>query len=173
MATITLPFFTLPWGKAPFICSFHVAQLSPPHYCFVSCQIDFSEAIISGCTSSSNYAKSWNRGAKVRKLKFQGFPNTRRKTGLISNRSSGHLLPDSQAHGGFILVGFFVPLFPADENDRAHPCPWSPDDVHRLVICRKHCKSVGTLYFDAVTVLGTEASAGCRKSHQPVLFLNH
>lgn len=133
MATITLPFFTLSWGKAPFICSFLAAQFSPPHYCFVSCQIDFSEAIISGCTSSSNYAKSWNRGAKVRKLKFQGFPNTRRKTGLISNRSSGHLLPDSQAMVALSWLVFLFP-FPGRWEWQSSSLPlvprWRPQTCH-------------------------------------------
>lgn len=70
-------------------------------------------------------------------------------------------------------LGLFFLFLPADELDRVHPCLWSPEDVHRLVVCRKHCKSVGVPHFGTVTVLKTQASAGCRESCRPVLFLNN
>ena len=53
-------------------------------------------------------------------------------------------------------LGLFFLFLPADELDRVHPCLWSPEDVHRLVVCRKHCKSVGVPHFGTVTVLKTQ-----------------
>lgn len=113
MATITLLLFTPPFQQAPFIYSFHAAQLpSPPS----SCQLDSSGAITWDAFHQNNHAKGWKGRAKVRKLKGQGFPNTRGQMRHILNSSRKASTARLKAPGGFILVIFFL-LSPAGEHD--------------------------------------------------------
>lgn len=63
MATIALPFFTLPYPSAPFICGFHTTELLLPFTALCFCQTDLTKVITQDALCQENHGKSWKGGA--------------------------------------------------------------------------------------------------------------